>query len=31
VETINVSALFVMLGFVLVLVGLAIDPRYSLI
>jgi hypothetical protein len=31
VETINVSALFVTVGFVLVLAGLAIDPRYSLI
>jgi len=31
VETINVSALFVTVGFVLVLVGLAIDPRYSLL
>jgi len=31
VETINLSALFVTVGFVLVLVGLAIDPRYSLV
>jgi hypothetical protein len=31
VETINVSALLVTVGFVLVLVGLALDPRYSLI
>jgi hypothetical protein len=31
VETINLSALLVTVGFVLVLVGLAIDPRYSLI
>ncbi len=31
VETINVSALLVTVGFVLVLVGLAIDPRYSLV
>jgi len=31
VETINLSALFVTVGFVLVLIGLAIDPRYSLI
>ena len=30
VETINVSALFVTVGFALVLVGIAIDPRYSL-
>ena len=29
-ETINLSALFVTVGFVLVFVGLAIDPRYSL-
>lgn len=31
VETINLSALFVTVGFVLVLVGLALDPRYSLL
>ncbi len=31
VETINVSALFVSVGFVLIIVGLAIDPRYSLV
>jgi hypothetical protein len=30
-ETINVSALFVTVGFVLVIAGLAIDPRYSLV
>ena len=30
VETINVSALLVIVGFVLVFVGLALDPRYSL-
>ena len=30
VETINVSALLVTVGFVLVFVGLALDPRYSL-
>ena len=30
-ETINVSALFVTVGFVLAFVGLAIDPRYSLL
>ena len=30
-ETINLSALFVTVGFVLILVGLAVDPRYSLI
>ena len=29
-ETINLSALFVSVGFVLVFAGLAIDPRYSL-
>jgi FtsH-binding integral membrane protein len=31
VETINVSALLVTLGFVLVFIGLALDPRYSLV
>lgn len=31
VETINLSALFVTVGFVLVLVGFALDPRYSLL
>ena len=31
VETINISALLVTVGFVLALVGLAIDPRYSLL
>ena len=31
VETINISALFVTVGFVLAFVGLAIDPRYSLL
>jgi hypothetical protein len=31
VETINVSALLVTTGFVLVLIGLALDPRYSLV
>ena len=31
VETINLSALFVMIGFALVLIGFALDPRYSLI
>ena len=30
-ETINLSALFVTVGFVLVFVGLALDPRYSLL
>ena len=30
-ETINLSALFVTVGFVLVFAGLAIDPRYSLL
>ena len=31
VETINISALLVTVGFVLVFVGLAIDPRYCLL
>ncbi len=31
VETINVSGLFIGVGFVLLLVGLALDPRYSLV
>ena len=31
VETINISALLVTVGFVLAFVGLAIDPRYSLL
>jgi len=31
VEAINVSALFIGVGFVLLVVGLALDPRYSLI
>ena len=30
VETINISALLVTVGFVLAFVGLALDPRYSL-
>jgi hypothetical protein len=30
VETINVSALFVAVGFVLLIVGVALDPRYSM-
>src|SRR4051794_23723813 len=30
-ETINVSALLVVLGFTFVLIGLAIDPRYTLL
>jgi hypothetical protein len=30
-ETINVSAILVGLGFALVLIGLALDPRYSLV
>jgi hypothetical protein len=29
-EAINVSALFVGVGFVLVVIGIALDPRYSL-
>jgi hypothetical protein len=31
VETINVSALFVGVGFVLIVIGLALDPRYAFI
>ena len=31
VEAINLSALFVTVGFVLVIAGLALDPRYSLV
>jgi hypothetical protein len=31
IETINLSALLITVGFVLTLVGLAIDPRYSLL
>jgi hypothetical protein len=29
-ETLNLSAVFVFLGFVLLVIGLALDPRYSL-
>jgi hypothetical protein len=29
-ETLNLSAILVTLGFVLILIGLALDPRYSL-
>lgn len=29
VETINLSALFITIGFVLLVVGVALDPRYS--
>jgi hypothetical protein len=29
-ETLNLSALLVAVGFILILVGLALDPRYSL-
>ena len=31
VETINLSALFVTMGFALVLAGFALDPRYNLV
>jgi hypothetical protein len=31
VEAINLSALFIGVGFVLLVVGLALDPRYSFI
>jgi hypothetical protein len=29
-ETLNLSAVFVTVGFVLIVIGLALDPRYSL-
>jgi hypothetical protein len=29
-ETLNLSAVFVFLGFVLLVIGIALDPRYSL-